>query len=101
MPDYSYEVLDRTGKRDRGMLTANSERDAITQLDARGLYPIRIEASRNAAQTKQGGKRIKSRLMAQFFSQLADLLRAGVPLLRSLETLERNPALKDVLREVR
>lgn len=101
MPDYSYEVLDRTGKRDRGILSAQSERDAITQLDARGLYPVRIEASRTAAQSKQGGKRIKSRLMAQFFTQLADLLRAGVPLLRSLETLERNPALKDILREVR
>jgi general secretion pathway protein F len=42
--------------------------------------------------------------MATFYGQLADLLRAGVPLLRSLDLLERQsiqPALSDTLREVR
>ena len=104
MPDFSYEVLDRAGKRDRGTLTANSEREAITQLDARGLFPVRIEAAKTTAQSKQGGKRIKSRVLAQIFGQLADLLRAGVPMLRSMEMLERQrsqPALKDILRDVR
>ena len=104
MPDYSYEVLDRSGKRDRGTLTANSENDAISQLDARGLFPVRIQATKSQAQSRQGGKRLKSRILAQLFAQLADLLRAGVPLLRSMETLERQssqPALREILREVR
>jgi general secretion pathway protein F/type IV pilus assembly protein PilC len=42
--------------------------------------------------------------MAAFYSQLADLLRSGVPLLRSLEILERQsslPVLGQVIREVR
>src|SRR5205814_7418915 len=42
--------------------------------------------------------------MAAFYSQLADLLRSGVPLLRSLDILERQcsqPALGEVIREVR
>jgi general secretion pathway protein F/type IV pilus assembly protein PilC len=42
--------------------------------------------------------------MVTFYSQLADLLRSGVPLLRSLDILERqsaNPALSAVIREVR
>src|SRR2546427_12858294 len=42
--------------------------------------------------------------MATFYSQLADLLRSGVPLLRSLDILERQhnqPALSEVIREVR
>ncbi len=41
--------------------------------------------------------------MVTFFSQLADLLRAGVPLLRCLEILEKqspNPNLSEILREV-
>src|SRR5262249_60445953 len=49
-------------------------------------------------------RRIRSKYMAPFYSQLADLLRSGVPLLRSLDILERqssNPALSEVLREVR
>jgi general secretion pathway protein F/type IV pilus assembly protein PilC len=42
--------------------------------------------------------------MATFYGQLADLLKSGVPLLRSLEILERQnsqPALSAILREVR
>jgi general secretion pathway protein F len=42
--------------------------------------------------------------MATFYSQLSDLLRSGVPLLRSLDILERQsaqPALAEVVREVR
>ena len=42
--------------------------------------------------------------MAAFYSQLSDLLRSGVPLLRSLEILDRQssqPALAQILREVR
>src|SRR5437868_9525147 len=42
--------------------------------------------------------------MATFYSQLADLLRSGVPLLRSLDILERQssqPAMSEILREVR
>jgi type II secretory pathway component PulF len=50
------------------------------------------------------GKSVNPRVLAAFFSQLADLLQAGVPLLRSLELLERqtsNPALSFVLKDVR
>jgi general secretion pathway protein F/type IV pilus assembly protein PilC len=42
--------------------------------------------------------------MATFYSQLADLLHSGVPLLRSLDILERQstqPALGEIVREVR
>ena len=54
-------------------------------LDARGLFPIHIAASKSAASSKRGGRRVKSRVMAAFYAQLADLLHSGVPLLRSLE----------------
>src|SRR5262245_59535344 len=105
MPEYSYIALGNTGKRDQGMLTANSEREVMTLLDARGLYPIKIEPASNGAVAVAGsGKRVRPRHMAAFFNQLADLLRAGVPLLRSLEILERQssvPALVATLREVR
>src|SRR5438552_485170 len=102
MPDFSYQALANTGIRSAGTLTANSEREAITMLDARGLYPIQIDLVKQAA-SMGGGRRVKSRHMAAFYAQLADLLRAGVPLLRSLELLEKQtsqPALADILREI-
>lgn len=102
MPDFSYQAMATTGTRSAGTLTANSEREAITMLDARGLFPIRIDMVKQAA-SATGGRRVKARHMCTFFAQLADLLRAGVPLLRSLEILEKQtfqPALADILREI-
>jgi general secretion pathway protein F/type IV pilus assembly protein PilC len=103
MPDFNFEAMAGTGQRSNGTLTANSEREAMAMLDARGLFPLRIELAKSAVSIRRGGKRVGSRQMATFYSQLADLLRSGVPLLRSLEILERQsaaPALSDILRDV-
>src|SRR5262249_45517415 len=75
----------------------------MSMLDARGLFPVRIDLVKSAAAGRQGAKRVKSRHMAAFFAQLADLLRAGVPLLRALQILEKqssHPGLSEILREV-
>jgi general secretion pathway protein F/type IV pilus assembly protein PilC len=104
VPDFTYEaVMAGSGQRSQGTLTAGSEREVMAMLDARGLFPVRITAAK-AAGVFGKGRRVKARLMAAFYSQLADLLKSGVPLLRSLEILERQtsqPALGEVLREVR
>jgi general secretion pathway protein F len=103
MPDFNYEALAGTGQRSHGTLTANTEREAQAMLDARGLFPLRIELAKSAVHVRRGGRRVATRQMATFFSQLADLLRSGVPLLRSLEILERqsaSPALTEILKEV-
>ena len=106
MPEFAYTALAKTGSRTQGTLTAVSEREAMAMLDARGLFPVRIEAAKAKASSFQLGsnRRIRSKYMAPFYSQLADLLRSGVPLLRSLDILERqssNPSLSEVVREVR
>jgi general secretion pathway protein F/type IV pilus assembly protein PilC len=103
MPEFTYTALAATGARTQGSLTANSEREAAAMLDARGLFPIHVQQSKGLTVGRRG-KKVKSRVMAAFYAQLADLLHSGVPLLRSLELLERQssqPALSEVLREVR
>jgi general secretion pathway protein F/type IV pilus assembly protein PilC len=103
MPDFTYEALANTGIRNQGTLTASSKHEVMSMLDARGLFPVRIELTKAGPVMGVGGKRVKSRHMASFFAQLADLLRAGVPLLRALQILEKqssNPALSEILREV-
>jgi general secretion pathway protein F/type IV pilus assembly protein PilC len=93
-----------TGIRSQGTLTAGSEREVMAMLDARGLFPVRIAPAKKAGALGRGNRKVKARHMAAFYSQLADLLRSGVPLLRSLEILERQttqPALGEVLREVK
>src|SRR5438128_1230344 len=103
MAEFTYEARARTGTMNQGTLTANSEREAMAILDARGLFPVRIQEVQSHA-TRRWGKKVKGRHLATLYSQLADLLHSGVPLLRSLEILERQalqPALSDVIREAR
>jgi general secretion pathway protein F/type IV pilus assembly protein PilC len=107
MPDFTYEALARTGQRATGTVAANSEREAAMVLDGKGLFPVKISLARTQASAGGGfsfGKRVKGRHLAAFYSQLADLLTSGVPLLRALELLERqstNPTMQAVLRDIR
>lgn len=104
MPDFAFTALATTGVKSTGTITAGSEREAAAQLDAKGLFPITI-----APAAAGGGKfalfgGVSGRQLATLYGQLADLLQAGVPLLRSLELLERastNKRLQSVLRDVR
>lgn len=103
MPDFSFKALDAAGSRNEGVLTAVSEREVVSMLDARGLFPLEIGMLKDAAAEDAAGGRVKARLMAAFYAQLADLLRAGVPLLRSLSILEKqtsNKRLSGILREI-
>jgi general secretion pathway protein F/type IV pilus assembly protein PilC len=104
VPEFVYDARATSGQRTKGTLTANSEREVLAMLDSRGLFPVSIKPAQAASRGRSWGKRVKGRNMAAFYSQLADLLRSGVPLLRSLEILERQssqPALSQVIREVR
>lgn len=105
MPEFAFQAMSTSGQRSEGTLTANNEREVLAMLDARGLFPMRVSPAKSAGSTSRwGGRKVKSRYMAAFYSQLADLLHSGVPLLRSLDILERQstqPVLKEILREVR
>jgi general secretion pathway protein F/type IV pilus assembly protein PilC len=104
MPEFTYEAMAPSGSRSQGTLVAGSEREVMAMLDARGLFPVRIAAKKAIASGGKGRKRVSSRHLATYYAQLADLLHSGVPLLRSLDILERqasSPALAEVLREVR
>jgi general secretion pathway protein F/type IV pilus assembly protein PilC len=103
MPDFSYEAMAPSGERTTGTLTAGSEREALAMIDSKGLFPIKVQAVASASASRWSRK-VKTRHMATMFAQLADLLHSGVPLLRSLELLERQtsqPVLKEVINDVR
>jgi type II secretory pathway component PulF len=105
MPEFVYEALAQTGQRSKGTLTASSEREVMAMLDSRGLFPVTIAANKGATSAHRwGGRKIRGRYMSNFYSQLADLLRSGVPLLRSLDILDRqsaHPGLAEIVREIR
>jgi general secretion pathway protein F/type IV pilus assembly protein PilC len=104
MAEFTFDALGGNGQHTKGTLTATSEREVLAMLDARGLFPVTIAPVKSASARGGKGKRIRGRQMATFYAQLADLLASGVPLLRSLDVLEKQsaqPALSEVLRDVR
>ncbi len=105
MPDFRYSARELSGQAVSGVLTAGTERDALSQLAAKGLFPLQIQvAETTKVQQASKRKRVSGRVLATFYTQLADLLRSGVPLIRSLDILERqarNLTMKTVIQEVR
>ena len=102
MPDFAYVARDSRGQRLTGTLTANSQREAIAQLDARSLFPVELSQTKSGGDTRN--KRVSGQVMATVYTQLASLLRSGVPLMRSLTVMSAQaskPALKAVLEEIK
>lgn len=108
VPAFRYDAIAADGARTSGLIEAATEAAALVDLRARKLRPIRVEpakASRAAVFTRSspGQGRLGIRLLANTFTQLGDLLRAGVPLLRALNLIaerKSQPALSHVFRDL-
>jgi len=105
MPSYSYKALNDTGKHVSGVLTAENYQVALRQLQEQSLLPINVkEGVEQGAGGFGRGRRVKMAHLTVFYSQLADLLSAGVPMLRSLDVLSKQGGqgvLGQVLKELR
>lgn len=105
MPDFKYLAKELTGKQVSGTLSAASEKDALASLAAKSLFPVSVAMTdQSKQQASVGSRRVSSKYLTVFYNQLADLLKSGVPLLRSLQLLEEQtsqPNLKSVIQDVR
>ena len=91
MGTFTYIARKSTGERVTGTLSVASARAVLSELAARDLMPVEVSEEK----AKIGfGRRVSSRRLAMLYRQLADLLRAGVPLLRALKLLGRNKSNK-------
>ena len=90
MPAFRYEAADTAGKTDKGVIEADSARQARTLLRARGLTPLLVDALGAQATKRSGssfGKRLSAQENALITRQLASLLVAGLPLDEALAAL--------------
>ncbi|TWU44517.1 Type II secretion system protein F [Rubripirellula tenax] len=107
MPVFSYTARDMSGKQIVGTLDAANEREAATQLSERSLFPVEVkDASSGSSMAVLGGrkKKVSGQTMAMFYNQLASLLRAGVPMIRSLTVLSNqsgSATLKEVITDIK
>lgn len=107
MPEFAYVARNMTGQKVVGTLDAGNPRDATAQLAAQNLFPIEVKAADGKSSALKSGlthRRVKGQTMATFYSQMASLLRSGVPMLRALTVLSQqstDPTLSAVLTELK
>lgn len=105
MPTFAYTARDMTGKQVNGTIEAAGEREVATILSEKSLFPIEVKDAVSSRPNLFGRrKKVKGQTMAVFYSQLASLLRAGVPMIRSLNVLSEQSSdlvLQEVITEIR
>lgn len=85
MPLYDYTALDRQGRRKKGVLEAETGREARSKLRAQGLYPLTLETGSGSGPGRSRSLgRIPLKELAQMIRQLAFLVGAGLPVVEAL-----------------
>src|ERR671925_1067415 len=91
MSTFAFRAVDVAGVPARGEMEASSKSVVSEQLRQRGLIVLDISEKREALKLESVLQRFKSvnlRSLAVFSRQFATLIAAGMPMLRSLYTLE-------------
>jgi len=81
MPAYSYVALSNSGSKKKGIISAESEREARRLVKDLKLTPLKVIESKDLGKTL----RIKNKDVVLMTRQLATLLEASTPLVESIE----------------
>lgn len=101
MPEFQYLAKNQSGTTVSGRLIATDRHDALRSLVERSLAPMTLKELR-AKWTLS--RRVPGIALAGIYTRLADLVHAGVPLLRALDLIvkrQKNPRLAEALVSVR
>lgn len=109
MPDYSYRGLDSAGKRITGFISADDAQAALSRVKSLGVFPTEVKAAQNGARSDgkpasvstSGG--VRSADLTVFSRQLANLVKGGLPLMRTFSALTEHtesPRLRAVLEQM-
>lgn len=104
----TYKYRAKKGPTDiiEGRIDAQSETEAVEKVSSIGLFPLSVEledASSSPAPPARLSAKIRSQDVTVFTRQLAGLLKAGVPILQSLNIIVEqsdNHSLKNILRAI-
>jgi len=104
MATFQYEALNSVGQTVKGTVDAGTNEEAASKVRAMGNFPTKVKeravkrgkgptAAGTATQARATQRRkvgsVPTRLLTQFTRQLATLVDAGLPILRSLRILEQ------------
>lgn len=110
MANYTWEGLNKDGKRDSGKVEASSEREARRILRTQGVKPKKIsppsflEFDIGEWMVDKGiAKPFGPKELTNFTKQLSIMINAGVPIIQGLEILfksEKHPVLKKSIKKI-
>lgn len=103
MPVYSFEAMDSQGREVRNQVEARSDQEAAEKVRRMGLFPTRVtqrgkggpSPAAAAVPTARKGRtftilgRVSLKEMTAFTRQMATLMDAGLPIVRSLDILTK------------
>lgn len=81
---YRYQAIDRSGKKQSGIVEGGSDKEAKQRLRDQGLMVTSLDVKTGGASKED----IKGEHLVAFTLQLSQLLNAGVPLFECLQTME-------------
>ncbi|HEY5103642.1 MAG TPA: type II secretion system F family protein [Acidimicrobiales bacterium] len=100
---YRFEALDEDGAKTKGVEVASSISAAHQALVGRGLQPIGVSRPRSILKFEITKKKVPRKDVMNFSRQLAVFMKAGIPIMESLEVIEDETSekvLKGILKDV-
>ena len=93
MKTFRYRAYDGRGRRRRGLVEAESPKEARALLLARDLSPVSVDTLEAARESGRSGGMTRAGDRAMVYRELSAMLRAGLPMVRALEMLLATPEL--------
>lgn len=108
MASFNYTAIDKNGKRVNGTIEAANVVVASSNLRQRELRPVEVKPAKSGSLIAKlpigkGKQKVKSKDLVVFTRQLSTMINAGVPLVKSLATLQiqtENPNFKRHIIEI-
>lgn len=103
MPKFKYVAVDPSGAKVSGVVDAASAVRVRNDLVGRSFHDVQVKERKSIAKFEITTKKLKPVDLMNFSRQFAAFLRAGIPILDSLDALQddaSNPQLKQVLIDI-
>lgn len=85
---FTYTATNKIGKTVKGQIEGVDREAVVETLHKQSLRPIVVKAIGNAKPPSRFGKKVKLKELVIFTRQLSTMISAGVPLVRSLATMQ-------------
>jgi type IV pilus assembly protein PilC len=100
---FEYKARNAAGKMVCGLIEATDEHQVIQTLGSTDLIVVSINAAANQKANRKSRKKVPLAVLAPMTRQLATMLRAGLPMIKTLRAIsqqEKNVALQLVLEDL-